>query len=188
MNYKPQNIILILSFCLLLIGLGWYLFSKSGNDQNMKTDHLDLSEDESEKDIPGELAETDSLGGDAGLDLENVRDPFQKDFLRKGSLEKDGITKNITYDDLCQLSPNQQLASDLLKVFPPFILKGVVSQIDNLKALLILDSHTYILGLGDQVADWVVIEISDRAVKLSNHHSQSFVLTLEGMMIDDQAY
>lgn len=202
MRVKWRLLIIFITGFLAILG-GWYFFRHSADHPI----HSQLNLQGEEVSLEENLPEVESLKGDLAVDLAKSRDPFlkvvdrsdyrpdesgQHDEISFVETAKNGGTQEITYSDLFQPSPDQQVEHNSIffdneaeMALPPLILQGVVSYLNNWKALLMLDSSTYILGLGDQFKDWRVTEISRTAVKLSNHQSQSFVLTLEGMMIDD---
>lgn len=159
-----------------------------------------------------ENSKNESFLYDIVTNLENLRDPFQNILKKKDSEEKlvsnskeqltdsksdiedeKEIDKEVTYQDLYEMV-NDQIAtgnvdSEIIEPkveYPPYMLKGIVIRGELQKAILTFEDKTYIISTGDQIGDWVIEEIKKDQVLLKNKEGQCFILTLEGVVFDEE--
>lgn len=71
--------------------------------------------------------------------------------------------------------------------YPSFLLKGVVSKGGRKKALLATVDQSYIVSAGEQIQGWRIDTIDLNWVRVVNQDDQKFILTLEGVIMDESS-
>lgn len=70
-------------------------------------------------------------------------------------------------------------------IYPPFELKGIVTLGTQEKALIASKNQSQIVNKGDSLQNWSVADIDKDKVILTNQEGQRFILTLEGVTLDE---
>lgn len=146
-------------------------------------------------------------------ELKNVRDPFQS-LLRKPQSSSKASSRSLEgpkEDHLTHTVPSGGSKTGLKPVvstpgksssnqaksetesaplqpeirFPTFVLNGIVSQAGVQKAILASKGHSYIIGKGEHIQEWVVEEITQTGVRVVNEIGQRFMITFEGVTMDE---
>lgn len=70
-------------------------------------------------------------------------------------------------------------------IYPPFELKGIVTFDSQERALIVIKNQSQIVNKGDILQNWSIADIDKDKVILTNQEGQRFILTLEGVTLDD---
>lgn len=107
--------------------------------------------------------------------------------------DKGSEDKNITYEELLQqLAGEQSTESPNLSpveheiVYPPFVLKGIAAQANKIRAIIQYQANSLIIDSGQQIEDWTIQAINSSQIVITNFQNQRFILTLEGVVFDDE--
>lgn len=146
-------------------------------------------------------------------ELNNIRDPFQEVIKAEeenlstssqsefpvpstpGDLSMvDLLDTNVIYQDLYEAAEGDEtvveqepeIVEQPLE-YPAFLLKGVVSKGGRKKALIITEDQSYIVSTGEQVQTWNIETIDQNWIRVVNQDDQKFILTLEGMVMDESS-
>lgn len=88
------------------------------------------------------------------------------------------------YTDAKKTGPDRYAPEPEIR-YPAFTLAGIVSQAGTEKAILTTKSSSYIVGKGEYIQDWLIEGIEQSAVRISNGEGQRFIMTFEGVTVDE---
>lgn len=143
-------------------------------------------------------------------EMENLRNPFQKvidlvteeesldaekNLIQYGNFENEVELdqQDVTYQDLInQVTESETIVEEKVEIiepqlkYPPFILKGLVSNGEKRKAIILYGVQSHIVSVAERIEEWLIEEISNDQVFVRNDIDQRFILTLEGVVFDNE--
>ncbi len=99
----------------------------------------------------------------------------------------------ITYQDLYDLSSGEKITEEITEPvivepiieYPAFLLQGIVLQSKRKLAILTMEGQSYIISEGNFLQEWLIETINKEHIMVVNSEGQRFIISLEGVIIDE---